>query len=69
MTHSTTEITCKNCGNRYYGVLNGLFNVSNEYSATCPDCNENTFFIGKTCVVDEPIPDGAIQIMYVKKIN
>lgn len=68
MTCSVTEITCTNCENRFYGFLNDLFNVSERYAATCPECEKQTFFSGKGAFIDIEVPQDAVQIMYVKQL-
>jgi len=69
MNHSTTEVTCKSCNKKYYGVLNGIFNASTEYAATCPSCNEQTFLRNQTGIIDSEIPDGAVTIMPAKVLS
>lgn len=69
MTHSTTDITCSSCNNKYHGVLDGVFNNSSEYAATCPDCSKQTFLINQTGIIDSQVPNGAVIILPVKKIN
>jgi len=69
MTHSVINITCKQCNESLNGVLHDLFNTEKEYAITCPSCNKETFFNGKAAIVDSKIPEDAIEIKYVARIN
>ena len=63
MTNSVTKIECEHCGKPFIGVLRDLFNVSKKYAATCPSCEEQVFFQGIVTLIDEEVPDNAVEIM------
>jgi DNA-directed RNA polymerase subunit RPC12/RpoP len=72
MSYSATKISCKDCLAKFYGYLDGLFDISATYAATCPKCEGQTFFNSRTkfmCFnlpeVSE-IPEGYVEIMYLK---
>ena len=65
MTKSLIKITCTHCSGNLSGVLNNLFDVSKTYAAQCPECNEQTFFVGESAFVDADIPDDAVTVKYV----
>ena len=65
MTHSVINITCNNCSTKFIGVLHDLLNVSKEYAATCPACNKQTFIKDRAAIINTPIPENAVKIMYV----
>lgn len=69
MTHSVMKITCNKCSAKFNGVLNDLFNISKEYAATCPKCEQQTFFMGGAAIIDADIPKDAVKTMYVKNIS
>jgi hypothetical protein len=42
-----------------------LFDVSKTYAAQCPECNEQTFFVGESAFLDVDIPENTVTIKYV----
>ena len=68
MTKSVTKIKCKGCHTEFYGYYEGLFNVSIEYAASCPNCNNQNFFFGPAAFIDGKTPDEAVKIMNVVKL-
>lgn len=71
MTHSVTSIKCEHCSESYFGVLDGFFQVGQEYATTCPKCSQQNFIRSNelvTGVIDGDIPDNTVQVMYVKVI-
>ncbi|MGE6811570.1 MULTISPECIES: hypothetical protein [Pseudoalteromonas] len=68
MTHTVTKVTCSDCNQKFDGVLHDLFDVSQSYSAECPDCKSMTFFYGVSDFIDVEIPSGAVEIKYVAKL-
>lgn len=68
MTHSVTNVSCKDCSKVHQAVLQSVFHINNEYAITCPDCNTQTFldYTEKGGVVNSSIPKGAIPVLNVK---
>lgn len=69
MTHSVINITCRHCNKNLNGVLYDLINIEKDYAITCPSCNNQTFFKKLAAIIDSEIPEDAIEIKYVAKIN
>ena len=65
MTHSVIDVTCNYCSNTFTGVLYDLLHISKEYAATCPSCNKQTFIKDRAAIIDTPVPDDAVEILYV----
>ncbi len=63
MTNSVTKIECENCGKPFIGVFRGFFDLSKTYTAACPSCEEQVFFPGGVTLIDEKVPDNAVEIM------
>lgn len=69
MNHSSIKVTCRKCNLEFSGVLDGLFNVSEQYAAQCPSCKTLNEFNGVGAFYDNSIPDNAVQVMYLRIIN
>ena len=69
MTNSVTKIECEHCGKPFIGVLRDLFDVNKRYAAMCPSCEEQVFFQGVVTLIDEEVPDNAVEIMYASVID
>lgn len=61
MKNSVTAVTCTHCKERFQSYLERCFNASKEYSATCPQCKEQTFFMCGGAFFIDGIPDSAVK--------
>ena len=69
MTHSVTDIVCNKCTFKFFGVLNGVFNISKEYVVVCPSCSEEIFFNPGIAIMDSDIPGGAVNVRCASDIK
>ena len=70
MSYSTTQIECRHCKEKYSAAIEGeFFKIDNEYAATCPNCDNETFIKNATGIVVDSKPAGLANIYRVVQIN
>ena len=69
MEININDVICKQCNHMFQGYLQDKINAGEQYSATCPSCNHQVFFIGSKSITEKHKPDDAVQIMYVAQLG